>query len=188
LTVVSLRRSCFAFLVLLFLFNSAVSDQVRSATITGTATDPSGAVLSSAEVILTEQQTAAKYNTKTTEAGTYVVPYLPAGVYTVAVDFKGFAPYSQKGVNLTTSQTVRVDVTLLVGTVAAVVEVAAQAAQIQTDSSTVQGSVQAEVIAALPNPTQNPLFYAFMQAGVMPTSSQHPAALPDPGSAPGVQP
>ena len=165
------RKQLGVLIALIFLFSCATNAQIRSATITGTVTDASGAVVPGAQVVVTDQQTGVANTTQTTGAGQYTVPYLPAGTYTVAVSVSGFVPYRQTGLALATAQTVRVDVSLKVGAVESAIEVAAQAAQIQTDSSTVQGAIQSDVIAALPNPTQNPLFYAFLQAGVVPRNS-----------------
>ena len=52
------------------------------------------------------------------------------------------------------------------GTLGATVEVAAQAAQIQADSSAVTNATNSQVINDVPNVTQNPLFYAMLQNGV----------------------
>jgi trimeric autotransporter adhesin len=70
-----------------------------------------------------------------------------------------------------TAQTTRVNVALQVGSLASTVQVEAAAAQIQTDSATVQDAVSAAMIAALPNPSQNPLYYATLQAGVAPRNA-----------------
>lgn len=145
--------------------------QIRSGTITGTVTDATGAVIAGAEVTLTEQQTNAAYNTQTTAAGMYTFPYLPAGIYTVSVKQSGFVPYRETGINLSTGQTARADIQLKVGAVQEAIEVSAQVKQIQTDNSTVQGSVQTQMIDSLPNITQNPLFYAMLQAGVVPSNA-----------------
>ena len=165
------RKQLSVLIALIFLFSCATNAQMRSSTITGTVTDASGAVVPGAQVVVTEQQTGVENRTESTGTGQFSVPYLPAGTYAVAVSVSGFVPYRQTGLALTASQTVRVDVSLKVGAVESAIEVAAQAAQIQTDSSTVQGAIQADVIAALPNPTQNPLYYASLQAGVVPRNA-----------------
>ena len=77
--------------------------QIRSATITGTVTDASGGVIAGAQVTVTEQQTAISNTTKTTEAGVFTVPYLPAGTYTVAITAQGFADYRLTGASLVTT-------------------------------------------------------------------------------------
>jgi hypothetical protein len=113
--------------------------QIRSATITGTVTDATGAVVPRAQVIVTEQETAVSSRTLTTESGSFTVPYLPAGTYTTTINAPGFAEYKVSGIVVTTGQTVRSDAQLKLAAVGASVEVQALAATIQTDSSTVQG-------------------------------------------------
>ncbi|MEO8592385.1 MAG: TonB-dependent receptor [Candidatus Solibacter sp.] len=142
--------------------------QIRSATITGAVTDASGAVIAGAEVTVTEQQTAISNTTKTTDSGSFTVPYLPAGTYAVAIKVTGFADYRVTGLTVTTGQTVRQDAQMKLATLGSAVEVTASAQQIQTDSSTVQGSITSQAIDIVPNPTSNPLYYAFLQAGVVP--------------------
>ncbi len=160
-------RWCVLFLLALVTMVVAYA-QIRSATITGTVTDASGAVLAGAQVMVTEQQTAITNTTKTTEAGAFAVPYLPSGAYTVVVKAPGFADYKVTGIAVTTGQTVRADAQLKLATLGTAVEVSAQGVTIQTDSSTVQSSVESKAIDILPNPTSNPMYYAFLQAGVMP--------------------
>lgn len=142
--------------------------QIRSATVTGTVTDASGAIVAGAEVTLLNQETNISEVTKTTDAGVYTFPYLPAGTYTVSVTMPGFSSFKQTGLVLTTAQTARVDAALKIGSIEAAIEVTASAAQIQTDTSTVQNAMQSEMIAALPNPSQNPIYYAMLQNGVVP--------------------
>ena len=167
----SFRRVRWSALILLGLLVVGVAYcQIRSATITGTVTDASGAVVPGVPVVVTSTETGISNETKTTDAGQFTVPYLPAGTYTVTVSTTGFAPYRETGLVLATAQTARVNVRLQVAAIGTTVEVQAQATQIQTDSSTVQGSIPSNVIDLIPNPTSNPLYYAFLQAGVIPRS------------------
>jgi len=146
----------------------AVYAQIRSATITGTVTDQTGAAVPNAAVTVTNTGTNVAYKTKTTDAGQFTMPYLEAGTYIVDVAATGFVPYRETDLKLATDQTVRVDASLRVGTVGTTLEVQAQAAQIQTDGSTVSNATGAPVIDAVPNVTQNPLYYAMLQNGVQP--------------------
>jgi hypothetical protein len=142
--------------------------QIRSATVTGTVRDTTEAVVPDAGVVITHQETGTATAVKTTAAGVFTAPYLEAGTYTVAVRVAGFVPYRQTGVVLAVNQTVRVDIDLKVGASEQTIEVSAQVTQIQTDSSTVQEAVGSQTINVLPNPTDNPLYYASLQAGVVP--------------------
>jgi hypothetical protein len=148
---------------------AAASAQIWPA-ITGAVTDRSGAMAANAEVVITDFRTNFSHQTKTTEAGLYPMPCLEAGTYTVEVTLAGFVPFRE---------TARVDVNLKAGTVRATVEVAAQAAQIQADSSAVTNAADAQVIDDVPNVTQNPLFYAMLQNGVQPRNETSTNTLGD---------
>jgi trimeric autotransporter adhesin len=162
------RKTGLTVSLFVLVLSSMLYAQIRSATITGTVRDSTGAVVPDAAVVATQQETGIATNVKTTAAGAFTAPYLAAGTYTVELAVPGFVPYRQTGIALAVNQTVRVDVDLKVGAIQQAVEVSAQAAQIQTDSSTVQGAIQSKVIDAIPNPVSNPLYYALLQAGVAP--------------------
>ena len=164
----SFKRARGSVLILLGLLAACIAyGQIRSATVTGTVTDPAGAVVQGAEVVVTNSDTGITDTTKSTGAGQYTVPYLPAGTYTVVVSMPGFAPYRQTGVAMATGRTVRVDVSLKVAAVGTTVEVQSQSMQIQTDSTTLQSAISSSMIDILPNPTSNPMYYAFLQPGVV---------------------
>src|SRR5579863_328118 len=63
--------------------------QTGSATVQGTVTDPTGAVIPGADVVLTQVSTSVAQKTKTNEAGLYVFPATPIGAYTVSVTSSG---------------------------------------------------------------------------------------------------
>ena len=147
---------------------SLVYGQIRSATINGSVLDSTGSAVPGAEVSITNQDTNISAKLKASDSGQFVFPYLPAGVYTVSISAPGFVSFKESGVRLDTSQTARVDAVLKVSNVETTVEVQAAAARIQTESTSVTGAIQANVIDAIPNITQNPLYYAFLQAGVQP--------------------
>ena len=165
------RKTALAASVVSLILSPTLFAQIRSATITGTVKDTAGAVIPDAVVTVTQQETAVVTSIKTTEAGVFTAPYLAAGTYTVAVSKPGFTVYKENGINVAVNQTVRVDAELKIGAVEQSVEVTAQGAQIQTDSSTVQEAVGSQMINALPNPTDNPLYYASLQAGVVPRNA-----------------
>jgi hypothetical protein len=165
------RKICGSLLLLGIVCTSLAHAQIRSATITGRVTDATGAVVPGAAVVVTNQATNIAASAITTDGGVYTAPYLAAGSYTVAVTAPGFSPYRQVDIAIATAQTARIDVVLRVGNVEQAVEVVATAMQLQTDRSSVSGAVQSEMIDALPNITQNPLYYAALQPGVVPSNN-----------------
>src|SRR5215813_198162 len=96
---------------------SLIHAQIRSATITGTVQDSSGASVAHAVVSITNQETGINASATTTESGQFTFPYLPAGPYTVTVTAPGFVIFKESGLNLATAQTARVDATLKVSAV-----------------------------------------------------------------------
>jgi hypothetical protein len=162
------RRSYYLAVIYLLLAVAGLYAQIRSGTITGGVVDPSKAAVPGADVVITNTATNISNTTKTTEAGVYVVPYLETGTYSVSVKKAGFEVFETTGVHVESSQTARVDATLRLGSTGSKVEVLASAEQLQTDSSAVSGAVDAQTIDAIPNITQNPLYYAGLQNGVQP--------------------
>ncbi|MGH7239699.1 MAG: carboxypeptidase-like regulatory domain-containing protein, partial [Candidatus Saccharimonadales bacterium] len=134
--------------------------QVRNSTITGTVTDPSGAVVPKAIVTVTNQLTNQAVKTQSGAQGDYSVPYLPAGRYLVSIDAPGFKAYRISGIAVATGVTVRANAMLAVGTASQVIQIKASTAQLQTESSEVKGAIETEVIKNVPNITNNPLYYA----------------------------
>ncbi|MFL6451968.1 MAG: carboxypeptidase-like regulatory domain-containing protein [Bryobacteraceae bacterium] len=78
--------------------------QANTATLYGTVTDPSGAAVPNATVILTEQGTAATTTKVTGTSGDFGFTFVPAGAYTLQITAPGFAKYVNNGVQLTAGQ------------------------------------------------------------------------------------
>jgi hypothetical protein len=153
------------------LLAGSANAQIRSASLTGSVFDPAGALVPGAEVTATNIGTSTSSATKTTSAGVYTIPYLEAGDYRITVKANGFETFEATRIHLESSQTARVDATLKIGPTGTKVEVSATALQLQTDTSSVSGATNAAVIDALPNVTQNPLYYAGLQNGVAPRNN-----------------
>jgi outer membrane receptor protein involved in Fe transport len=125
--------------------------QVTTGTIRGLITDPTGAVIPNATVVVEEQNTAAKIETKTSTDGQYTVPLLEPGVYSVSAQASGFAPSRRTDVVLEIQQTVQVDLKLAVGEVSErVTVVGSGASPLQTESSEAGDILTANPIETLP--------------------------------------
>jgi Carboxypeptidase regulatory-like domain len=124
--------------------------QAVSGTIVGTVTDPGGAAVTNAQVIivLTGQQTT--YNTVTNESGNFTVPNLPSGTYTVTVAASGFKKETRENIAVVTNTTARVDVTLAAGSASETVTVTAAPPLLQTDRADISSNIEQRQIATLP--------------------------------------
>ena|GEM_PF-419940 len=151
------------------LMSGTLSAQVKSSSIVGTVTDTNGDVVTGAKVVVTEEATNVSTEAATSSKGEFSVPYLPIGSFTLEVSAPGFETYRKTGIMLASATAVRNNVKLTVGSTTASVTVEANAAALQTESATVQGSVDTKLIANLPNINNNPLYWATLNAGVVPT-------------------
>lgn len=162
------HRLCSLLILVSLSCSSVAFAQIRSASITGTVTDPQKATVPGATVVITNEATNVSTEYVTTDAGLFTAPLLQAGTYTVTVALSGFATYKRTGIVVGATETVRIPVELTVSQLGETVDVTAEAPLLQTDKTSVSGAIGAEMIAALPNITQNPLAYAFLQAGAIP--------------------
>jgi hypothetical protein len=105
-----------------------------SATLTGTVSDPNGAVVSGATVTATNVATNAPYTTQTTDAGLYRFSNLPVGSYNIRVETTGFRTSQLENVLLTVGQIVTQDVKLTTGAPTETVTVVAQGEQLTQPS------------------------------------------------------
>jgi hypothetical protein len=149
--------------------------QTVNATLLGTVTDSSGAVVPSAKITITETQTGIAHNTQTNESGNYSVPNLPPGVYAVTVEANGFKKETRKEINLLVDTNTRVDVQLQPGSVTEAIEVVANAAVLQTDSASTTQKIERTVLANVPLVSSNRNFQSLLNLapGVAPVTEQH---------------
>src|SRR5215831_13777339 len=84
-------------------------------TVTGTVSDPAGAVVSSAAVEARNTQTSVTTTVASSATGNYTIPGLPAGNYEINVTVAGFKKYTRQNLTVDAAQTIRVDITLEVG-------------------------------------------------------------------------
>lgn len=133
-------------------------------TLRGTVEDPSGAVISQAEVIVTNQDTGVQQTTQTTSTGEYVFPNLLVGVYRVEARAKGFSTYSQKDVHVLPNQIVVANPRLVVGAENTIVEVSVDTEVVQTASAQLSNDFSGRAIMDIPNPGVGggPLNFALM--------------------------
>ena len=122
------------FCILALLCGCAFSQ--TSSNLIGTLTDPTGAVVPSVEVQLTDQATGSVRGTTTTASGIFRFTNMAPGTYTVTVKAPGFKSYAQKGIALAASDTRDLGrIALELGTVTQEVSVTAQATPVQVASS-----------------------------------------------------
>src|SRR5882672_7087069 len=110
--------------------------QSYTASVRGTVTDSSHAAVPSAAVALTETKQNVLYKTVTDSSGRYVMPSVPPGRYTLAVEASGFKKAFEAPFDLEVQQQATFDFEMVVGQVNTAVEVTGSAPLINTTSAT----------------------------------------------------
>ena len=144
-----LRRT--GLFVLLLLSCAAIAlAQLDTASIVGTVSDASGAVVPGATVSIQNVGTSATVKLTTDSSGAFAAPSLPVGTYKVTATAAGFKTYVQDGVRLSVADVIKVAVQLSPGDVNEQVTVLGEVSQVQTASSTLGGVVNTQQVMDLP--------------------------------------
>jgi hypothetical protein len=132
--------------------------------ISGFVKDPSGATVPNAKVTI-KNASGLERQTNTNESGYYIITNIPPTEYTVSVEASGFKKFETSGNKLDPAAVLTVDATLTVGASTETVEVSATAANLQTESASVQNNVTRQQIDSLELNGRNPIFMANLVPG-----------------------
>lgn len=141
-----------------------------TASLAGMVTDPSGAVVPGASVILTSTERGLTRAFTTDSAGRYAFSQLPPATYSLAVKATGFQKYQQNGIALNAAQSASQDIKLSVGAESQSVIVTADASLLNTENSNVATDLSASQIAELPLNTRNVYGLVSLNSSVSNTS------------------
>jgi hypothetical protein len=131
-------------------FALAALAQSDRGTITGTVSDPAGALVPNAAVEIKNVETGAVYQAGASATGNYTLAQLPAGQYELSVAVPGFKKYVRKNITVEVAQTYRVDVLLEVGSNTESVTVSAAAPLLKTESGELSHTVNSSTMNNLP--------------------------------------
>ena len=137
-------------LLLTLMFVSAAVAQTVTGTITGEVTDPSGAVVSGAQVVAHNISTGVDSPTTTNKDGFYRIQSLPIGHYEVTVQAPGFNKETIPAFSLEVLQTANFNVKLTVGTASTTMHVSAAAPILNTTNATLGSTLTANTIRNFP--------------------------------------
>lgn len=151
-----MRRNFYWILaVCLALSTQLFSQGKTSGTITGAVTDPSGALISEAQVTVTNTATGDIRTVTSNTEGQYQIPELPIGTYQLRVRQTGFREFVATGVEIHVDSTAVVNVTLQLGNTSEQVTVEASTIQVQTDSAALGEIVEGDQVRNLPLNARN---------------------------------
>src|SRR5512133_397470 len=153
-----------------FLLPALAPGQEFRGTLSGRVIDPQQAAVPQAKILATENETGAKYQTVRNTDGTYVLPFLPPGPYTITAEAAGFKKYVNRNVRVTTNEREQVDIALEVGTIDQSVTVSAEGSMIETATASVGQVINTRQIENMPINGRAPLVLAQLAYGVTPNS------------------
>jgi len=137
-----------------------VGAQIDQGGIRGTVQDSSGAVVSAAKVVLTNEETGLSLQTTTSAGGDYGFSPIKIGTYTVSVEKTGFATVSHPHISIHASEQAKADFSLNPGNVTETVEVTSGLPLLVTQSSEVGQDLTTRQVNDLPLNGRNYTFLA----------------------------
>ncbi len=152
--------------VILSLAATALGQEL-AATLTGTVTDSSGAVVAGATVVVHSEETGSDVRSVTTsDTGGFNITNLPAGRYTVTVKNSGFQTFVAKEVILNVAEKHALDVRLQAGKVSETMVVTAENTPIQTTTAEESGTVTGDQVRELALDNRNFEQLVLLEPGV----------------------
>jgi hypothetical protein len=136
--------------VILGFLVSSVLAQVNRATITGTVTDSTGAVVSGVEITVTNLGTNVPTKTTSNDDGIYVVPNLFPGTYSLEFKRDGFDTLTRPSITLESTQVARIDAELKVGAITQSVTVTTEAPVLDQERASEGTNLNGKVVTDLP--------------------------------------
>lgn len=134
--------ACALFTVLLFCHSICLGQiGADTATINGTIADATGALVPDAKVTATNMATGIGISTQSNTDGSFIIPALPIGTYTLTAVKQGFATFKETGIEIHSAIVTTVNPVLKVGVTATQVTVAASTTQVETSTSESSASI-----------------------------------------------
>ncbi len=160
----SFSKACLLALFMLTLITSHVWAQTFTGGLRGSVKD-SGGVVPGVTVTLINEGTQVSRETTSNESGEFNFSAVQPATYTIRASLTGFKTYERKGVRIATQQFITMDILLEVGQLQETVTVTADAPLIETSNASTGGTLDRQVLEALPAPGRN----AFMISVTVPT-------------------
>ena len=144
--------------------------QTSTATLIGIVQDSTGAVLPNVTVSVTNRERNATQLTRTNETGTYVLPALNPGNYSVTAESPGFKRFVREGVVIQLNQVARVDIRLGLGSIEETIEVTEAMPLVETETSGRGSVIDRLKIVELPLNGRDYNQFALLAPGVAPST------------------
>ncbi len=147
--------------------------QSFTASLQGTVTDSSGAIVPQTQLTLANEETNIKHATQSNERGVYLFARVPPGVYRLTAELPGFRTFVSAGMRLQVQQQAVVDVVLTPGDLTSMVEVTGEAPRLDVVSPTLGRVVDNTSILNMPLNTRNASFLTRLTPGIIQQSTDY---------------
>ena len=141
--------------------------QLDQGQIGGAVSDPSASAVSGAKITVISGQTGQRVAAATNESGTFVVPNLGVGLYSVEIEAPGFRKFVRENVKVDAASRTTVNAQLVLGAASETVTVSSEIAPLQDSSAQLGRTVEAKQISDLALNGRNPINLALIKAGVV---------------------
>jgi outer membrane receptor protein involved in Fe transport len=147
-TAFALRAVVMLVIALVAIGNSALAQSTAS--LGGTITDPAGASIAGAKVVVANQATGVETSSQSDTVGAYLFPTLPIGNYKIRVTASGFQAAEVTGLKLEVASTVTQNIQLKVGEATERIEIVAQSAAVETATTSLSQVIDEKTVQEIP--------------------------------------
>ncbi len=158
------------------LFSAITARAGITGSISGTVSDPSGAVMAGVTVSVTSVATGVRSTTVTDGKGFYRFPALNVDTYDVAVSQAGFRPFLESGVRIDANSAIQIDIQLQLGQLTDTVTVKSNTLQVETQSTQMGDVIEGPTITSVPLNGRSYINLLALQPGVSPYTDDDTAA------------
>ena len=159
-----------------FLLSAIVARAGITGSISGTVSDPSGAVMPGVTVTVTSASTGVRSTTVSDDRGFYRFPALNVDSYVVAVNQTGFKPFLERGVRIDANSAIQIDIQLQLGQLSDNVTVKSYTLQVETQSTQMGDVIEGTTITSVPLNGRSYIELLALQPGVSPYTDDDTAA------------
>lgn len=160
------RNTAIAVFALLLSLNNAGFAQESRASIAGTMTDPTGAVVVAAKLHLANVETGVQFEAETNEVGQFRMIFLSPGRYKLTAEQTGFRTFVRDNIQLQVSQTATIDIVLQLGSQSDVVTIDAEAPLLEAEKADRGLVINNRNVVELPLNIRNPVMLMTLTPGI----------------------
>ena len=168
------RTAILTWLSVLVFLSSPMYSQLYTGSVSGTVTDPSGAVIPSARMMLVDEEKGYRFSATTDASGRYLFRQVPPGKYAVSAELARFQTQRKENIILAVNQNVEVNFSLKIGAETQVVDVRASGVELETQDAVTGQVVDRKFINDLPLIQRDLSALTFLAPGITVVDPQCP--------------